>query len=553
MNAGDSTEFTKVRVFAALPRTTRGFPTVIASSPKGDKIIYCNGNSVFIVDVENITDVDIYTEHSVPTTVAKMSPSSFYVASGDTAGNVRIWDTTNVTHILKATYQVFSGSVRDIAWNDDSKRLAVVGEGRERFGHVFLFDTGTSNGNLSGQSRPVSSIDFRPSTFHEHSRFVNSTRYSPDGSLFASAGADGKVVIFEGTDGTKVGELVDQGIKVTHAGSVFALAWSPCGQRIATASGDRTVKLWNAAEKTLDKTVTFGDSVEDQQVGVSWSSKALVSVSLSGFLNFIDASGSVSKVVHGHNKGITALTVSDCKEWLITSDFEGNITRWNVKSGQSKRISPTLHKSQVVGITLRKNGVLVTCAWDDTICFTRGITEGTDSLPSTSVKLLSQPVGVASSINGDITVVACCKNIFVFQEQKLSTELTVSFNPSCVALSGNLVAVGGQDSKLHVYSLNGTTLVEKKLLSHSSPISSVAFSPNGEFLVATDSGRKVVPYSIASDFKVVAEKEWTFHTAKVNCVAWSTDNCHIATGGLDTNIIIWDIKRSGEHPIIIKG
>lgn len=31
-----------------------------------------------------------------------------------------------------------------------------------RFGHVFLFDTGTSNGNLSGQSRPMSSIDFKP-------------------------------------------------------------------------------------------------------------------------------------------------------------------------------------------------------------------------------------------------------------------------------------------------------------------------------------------------------------------------------------------------------
>lgn len=31
-----------------------------------------------------------------------------------------------------------------------------------RFGHVFLFDTGTSNGNLSGQSRTMSSIDFRP-------------------------------------------------------------------------------------------------------------------------------------------------------------------------------------------------------------------------------------------------------------------------------------------------------------------------------------------------------------------------------------------------------
>ncbi|VDM62568.1 unnamed protein product [Angiostrongylus costaricensis] len=547
-----------VRLFAALPRTTRGFPTVIASSPKGDKMIYCNGNSVFIVDVENITDVDIYTEHSVPTTVAKMSPSSFYVASGDTAGNVRIWDTTNVTHILKATYQVrFFGK----------RSRYPIGCGWRRFGHVFLFDTGTSNGNLSGQSRPVSSIDFRSSrpyrlvsgsednsvamfegppfkfktTFHEHSRFVNSTRYSPDGSLFASAGADGKVVIFEGIDGAKIGELGD----VAHAGSVFALAWSPCGQRIATASGDRTIKLWNAAERTLDKTVTFGDSVEDQQVGVSWSSKALVSVSLSGFLNFIDASGSVSKVVHGHNKGITALAVSDCKEWLITSDFEGNITRWNVKSGQSKRISPTLHKSQVRSWLLRSQVIFI--SWS----LVRGTTlSALHSLPSTSVKLLSQPVGVTSSISGDITVVACCKNIF---DQKLSTELTVSFNPSCVALSDSVVAVGGQDSKVHVYSLNGTTLVEKKLLSHSSPITSVTFSPNGEFLVATDSGRKVVPYSIAGDFKVIAEKEWTFHTAKVNCVAWSTDNCHIATGGLDTNIIIWDIKRSGEHPIIIKG
>jgi hypothetical protein len=50
--------------------------------------------------------------------------------------------------------------------------MAVVGEGRERFtcsiktskipifvmnrfGHVFLFDTGTSNGNLSGQSKTM--------------------------------------------------------------------------------------------------------------------------------------------------------------------------------------------------------------------------------------------------------------------------------------------------------------------------------------------------------------------------------------------------------------
>ena len=39
--------------------------------------------------------------------------------------------------------------------------MVVVGEGREKFGHVFLTDTGTSNGDVTGQSRPVNSVDFK--------------------------------------------------------------------------------------------------------------------------------------------------------------------------------------------------------------------------------------------------------------------------------------------------------------------------------------------------------------------------------------------------------
>ena len=35
----------------------------------------------------------------------------------------------------------------------DNQRIVVVGEGREKFGHVFLADTGTSNGDITGQTR----------------------------------------------------------------------------------------------------------------------------------------------------------------------------------------------------------------------------------------------------------------------------------------------------------------------------------------------------------------------------------------------------------------
>ena len=42
-------------------------------------------------------------------------------------------------------------------------RIVVVGEGREKFGHVFLADTGTSNGDITGQTRPINTVDFKVS------------------------------------------------------------------------------------------------------------------------------------------------------------------------------------------------------------------------------------------------------------------------------------------------------------------------------------------------------------------------------------------------------
>lgn len=50
----------------------------------------------------------------------------------DVSGKIRIWDTTQKEHILKYEYQPIAGSIKDIAWSPDSKRIAVCGEGREK-------------------------------------------------------------------------------------------------------------------------------------------------------------------------------------------------------------------------------------------------------------------------------------------------------------------------------------------------------------------------------------------------------------------------------------
>ena len=50
----------------------------------------------------------------------------------DLSGKLRIWDTTQQEHLLKYEYQPLSGRIKDIAWSPDSKRIVVVGEGREK-------------------------------------------------------------------------------------------------------------------------------------------------------------------------------------------------------------------------------------------------------------------------------------------------------------------------------------------------------------------------------------------------------------------------------------
>uniref|UniRef100_A0A0K0FLN7 Actin-interacting protein 1 n=1 Tax=Strongyloides venezuelensis TaxID=75913 RepID=A0A0K0FLN7_STRVS len=578
-----SEEYTKEKVFASLPRTIRGLPLSLSSSPDGTKFIYCNGNSVFIREVENISDCDIYTEHSTLTTAARYANSGFYIASGDQTGKVRIWDTTQSTHILKAEYPVIGGPIRDIAWNDDSKRIAVVGEGRERFGHVFLFDTGTSNGNLSGQSRAMTSIDFKPSRpyrlvstsedntvamfegppfkfktlFREHSNFAQCVRYNKDGSLFASCSSDGKIIIYDGTDGTKSSELIDESLnkEAAHGGGVFCICWSPDGSKIVSASGDKTVKIWNVSEKKLEHTIKFHNVVDYQQLAVVWLKKCIVSVSLAGFLHYIDPeTGSVSKTLKGHNKPITALALSQDKKYAFTADFEGNITRWDVNTGESERVSHEAHKSQVSGLFVTENGTLISVGWDDFLAFTKDCFGTIEECSPTRVKLSSQPRGVSSSKDGKLIVISGHKSIYVFVDQNLKISHDIGAESTCISLSSDnkTIAVGFQDSKVRIFEVADKDIVCKTTLTHSGCITSVTFSHDGKYLAVTDAARKVVPYDV-STFKTASEKEWTFHSARVNCAAWSPNNRFIATGSLDTNIMVWDMQNSGEHPLVIKG
>uniref|UniRef100_A0A1I7SGJ0 Actin-interacting protein 1 n=1 Tax=Bursaphelenchus xylophilus TaxID=6326 RepID=A0A1I7SGJ0_BURXY len=235
--------------------------------------------------------------------------------------------------------------------------------------------------------------------------------------------------------------------------------------------------------------------------------------------------------------------------------FATGSARWETATGVSERIEPSPHKTQISGLGLTPDGTLITAAWDDSVAFTSGVFGDISAVKSESVKLSSQPRGLAVSADGKVSVVAAYKHIFVFHGKDLKFTLDFGFDGVCVAISkdNKLVAVGSADSKVRIYEADSAgKLTEKKVLNHAGIVTSVEFSADGQHLVATDAARKVVPYKIADDFKQASEKDWTFHTARVNNASFSPNGRYIASGGLDTHLMVWDLQKSGEHPRVFR-
>ena len=54
----------------------------------------------------------------------------------------------------------------------------------------------------------------------------------------------------------------------------------------------------------------------------------------------------------------------------------------------------------------------------------------------------------------------------------------------------------------------------------------------------------------SDNYEKANPREWGFHTAKVNCVAWSPDSNFVVSGGLDCSIIVWSIQQPEKHLIL---
>uniref|UniRef100_A0A8C7M8M4 WD repeat domain 1 n=1 Tax=Oncorhynchus kisutch TaxID=8019 RepID=A0A8C7M8M4_ONCKI len=565
-------------VFASLPQMERGVAKVLGGDPKGNNFLYTNGKSVIIRNINNPAIADIYTEHPHQVTVAKYAPSGFYIASGDVSGKIRIWDTTQKEHLLKYEYQPFGGKIKDIAWTEDSKRIACVGEGREKFGAVFLWDTGSSVGEISGHSKVINSVDIKQTrpyrlisgsddncgaffegppfkfkfsiTVSDHSRFVNCVRFSPDGNRFCTAGADGQIFLYDGKTGEKICAL---GGAKAHEGGVYAVSWSPDSSQLISASGDKTVKLWDVGTSTALTTFNMGADVMDQQLGCLWQKDHLLSVSLSGYINYLDKSNPDRplRTIKGHSKSIQSLTVhkNGGRSYIYSGSHDGHINILSLgggHTGENNDFSGKGHSNLVTKMAVDDADQLVTCSMDDTVRFT-SVTKKEYSA-SNLVKMDVQPKHVSVAAGGLALAVCIGQVVFLKDKKKVFTLDSLDYEPEAGAIhpGGSTAAVGGADGKVRLYSVQGSTLKDEgKSVEAKGPVTDMAYSKDGAYLAVTDEKKVVTVFTVADNYSV--KNDFYGHHAKVVTLAWSPDNEHFASGGMDMMVYVWTVNDADKR------
>lgn len=153
---------------------------------------------------------------------------------------------------LLATLDKHPGKVNDLAFSHDGKRLLVATGVTGLYGQVMIWDLAAdkiATGKPAGEIRG-------------HRDTLYAVAISPDGKRIATGSYDKKVIVWDAQLREQVHTLTQ------HNGAIYDLAFSPDGKLLASASADETVKIWHVESgKRLD---TLGQP-EGEQYAVLFS------------------------------------------------------------------------------------------------------------------------------------------------------------------------------------------------------------------------------------------------------------------------------------------
>jgi WD40 repeat protein len=236
-------------------------PTVFARSP---------ASSLLSLPRVTVRLALSYTGHQAPVRALAFSGDAQYLASGDQAHAVHVWEPLSGELLLR--YDDHRAAITSLAWLPGTSILASSSED----GTVQVWDVAQRQRLL---------------VYRGHRGGVRAVRGSALG-LFASGGDDGSIQVWEASTGARRW-LLFEGSRVP----VNALSWSPAITTLASADEQGNVLLWDTRSASLSARHSVLDAVSGRPVALlalAWSPNGsqLASAGANGQVVLISLEGS---------------------------------------------------------------------------------------------------------------------------------------------------------------------------------------------------------------------------------------------------------------------
>ncbi len=292
---------------------------------------------------------------------------------------------------------------------------------------------------------------------------------------------------------------------VGHMEVVNNCAYSPDGQRVVSASWDKTLKVWNA--HTGQELLTLiGHTDRVNGCAYSPDGKRIVSASIDHTLKVWDSqSGQELFSLLGHTDKVTSCAYSPDGQQIVSTSDDDTIRVWNAQTGQMLFALKKEHTDWGNGCTYSPDGERIVSTFDNRTLKVWDAHTGQELLTL---------IGHTKRVNG------------------------CAYSPD-----GKRIVSASDDESIKVWDArNGQILLN--LTEHTERVWDCAYSPDGQQIATAslDGTLKIWDaYTGQELFTLVG------HTNGVNGCAYSPDGQQIVSASFDHTLRVWDIQLGQKH------